>query len=105
MKILFVCSRNKWRSRTAETIFKNNGLHQIQSAGTEKSARIRITQSMINWADTIFVMEEKHKKRILGNFEFDQQEKNMEVLDILDEYQYMNDDLVEILELKLIDLF
>jgi len=53
MKILFVCSRNKWRSRTAETIFKNNGLHQIKSAGTEKSARIRITQNMINWAEKL----------------------------------------------------
>jgi len=53
MNILFVCSRNKWRSRTAETIFKNNGLHQIKSAGTEKSARIRITQSLINWEDDL----------------------------------------------------
>ena len=105
MKILFVCSRNKWRSRTAETIFKNNGLHQIQSAGTEKSARIRITQNMINWADIIFVMEEKHKKRILDKFEIDKQQEKIEVLDIPDEYQYMEDDLVEILNLKLSDLF
>ena len=104
MKILFVCSRNKWRSRTAETIFKNNGLHQIKSAGTEKSARIRITQSLINWADTIFVMEEKHKKRIFEKFEIDHQTKNLEVLDIPDEYQYMDDDLVEILEIKLKNL-
>jgi len=105
MKILFVCSRNKWRSRTAETIFKNNGLHPIKSAGTEKSARIRITQNMINWADTIFVMESKHKKRILDNFALNQEEKNLEVLDIPDEYQYMDSDLVEILEIKLSDLF
>jgi protein-tyrosine phosphatase len=105
MKILFVCSRNKWRSRTAETIFKNNGHHQIQSAGTEKSARIRITQNMINWADTIFVMESKHKKRILDNFHIDQKNTTLEVLDIPDEYQYMDNDLVEILEIKLSDVF
>ncbi len=105
MKILFVCSRNKWRSRTAETIFKNNGLHQIKSAGTEKSARIRITQNMINWADTIFVMESKHKKRIQDNFEIDLEHKNLEVLDIPDEYQYMDDELVEILEIKVRNVF
>ncbi len=105
MKILFVCSRNKWRSRTAETIFKNNGLHQIKSAGTEKSARIRITQNMINWADTIFVMESKHKKRMVENFELNLQEKDVEVLDIPDEYQYMDEDLVEILKIKLSDVF
>jgi len=105
MKILFVCSRNKWRSRTAETIFKNNGLHQIKSAGTEKSAKIRLTQSMINWADTVFVMEEKHKKRIFDKFDFNFQAKKLEVLDIPDEYQYMDDDLVKILKIKLSDLF
>lgn len=105
MKILFVCSRNKWRSRTAETIFKNNGLHQIKSVGTEKSARIRITQNMINWADTIFVMESKHKKRMVENFELNLQEKDVEVLDIPDEYQYMDEDLVEILKIKLSDVF
>ncbi len=105
MKILFVCSRNKWRSRTAETIFKNNGLHEIKSAGTEKSARIRVTQNLISWADTIFVMEDKHKKRVLDNFAVDQQKQNLEVLDIPDEYQYMDNDLVEILEIKLSDIF
>ncbi len=62
MRILFVCSRNKWRSRTAETIFKNNGMHEIRSAGTENSAKIRISQNMINWADKIYVMESKHQK-------------------------------------------
>ncbi len=105
MKILFVCSRNKWRSRTAETIFKNNGFHEIKSAGTENSARIRVTQKLINWADTIFVMESKHKKRMLDKFEIDPSETNLEVLDIPDEYPYMDEELVEILEIKLKDVF
>jgi len=105
MKILFVCSRNKWRSRTAETIFKNNGHHNIRSAGTEHSARIQINQNMINWADLIFVMEETHKKRILKKFEIDNNIQSLEVLDIPDDYKYMDKDLIEILELKLEDIF
>lgn len=105
MKILFVCSRNKWRSRTAETIFKNNGMHEIKSAGTEKSARIKLNQNLINWAEVIFVMEDKHKNRLLDNFYFDKKETSLEVLDIMDEYEYMDDDLVEILKIKLSDLF
>jgi len=105
MKILFVCSRNKWRSRTAETIFKNNGHHDIRSAGTERSARIQINQNMINWADLIFVMEETHKKRILKKFEVDNNKQSLEVLDIPDDYEYMDKDLIEILELKLEDIF
>jgi predicted protein tyrosine phosphatase len=105
MKILFVCSRNKWRSRTAETIFKNNGQHQIKSAGTENTARISINQNLINWADTIFVMEDKHEKRILEKFDWNKVETNIEILDIPDEYQYMDKELVEILKLKLVDVF
>lgn len=105
MKILFLCSRNKWRSRTAETIFKNNGTHQIKSAGTEKSAKIRLNQKLINWADLILVMEPKHKSRLLDKFDFDESEQELEVLDIPDDYEYMDDDLVEILKIKLADLF
>jgi protein-tyrosine phosphatase len=95
MKILFVCSQNKWRSRTAETIFKDNGNHQIKSAGTEKSARIRLNQEMLYWADLIFVMEKKHKTKILKNFEFDQTDKEIIALDIPDDYQYMDEELIE----------
>lgn len=103
MNILFVCSRNKWRSRTAETIFKNNGLHPIKSAGTEKSARIPVTQNLLNWADKIFVMEDKHRLRILGKFDLNLQEKSLEVLHIPDDYHYMDSELIEILEAQLSD--
>ncbi|NII84084.1 hypothetical protein [Pedobacter sp. SG918] len=43
MNILFVCSRNKWRSATAENIYKNHPDHQVRSAGTAPSARIKIS--------------------------------------------------------------
>jgi len=103
MKVLFVCSRNKWRSRTAETIFKDNGHHEVRSAGTESTARIRITQAMINWADQIFVMESKHEKKLLQNYSCDRDQ--IEVLDIPDDYTYMDSELIDILRLKLSDLF
>ncbi len=56
MNILFVCSRNKWRSPTAEAIFKDRQGLNVKSAGTEPSARRRVTAKLIDWADTIFVM-------------------------------------------------
>ena len=104
MNILFVCSRNKWRSRTAEAIFKNNSTHQIKSAGTANSARIRLSQKLVNWADTIYVMETKHKKILLDKFFIDSSNNKIEVLDIPDEYQYMDDDLIDILKVKLQEL-
>ncbi len=57
MNILFVCSRNKWRSATAETIYKSNQEHNVKSAGTEPSAKVRISAKHILWADIIFVMK------------------------------------------------
>ena len=97
MNVLFVCSKNKWRSRTAETIFKNkNGLN-IKSAGTEQSARIRLTWKMVEWAEVIFVMENKHKKRIFRDFKNSIDQQEIIVLDIPDNYPYMDEELIELL--------
>lgn len=98
MNILFVCSKNIWRSRTAETIFKNNGQHVIKSAGTVASARIRINQKMIDWADLIFVMEKKHKVRIVEKFDLDESTTELVNLEIPDDYQYMDEELIDMLE-------
>ena len=54
MKLLFVCSRNRRRSLTAEKIFDSSPLHQARSAGTQPDARIVITEGQIGWADIIF---------------------------------------------------
>ena len=46
-KLLFVCSRNRWRSPTAEKVFHGvNGIH-ARSAGTEPRARIKVTAGHI----------------------------------------------------------
>ncbi|BAH44578.1 hypothetical protein BBR47_36010 [Brevibacillus brevis NBRC 100599] len=53
MKLLFVCSRNKWRSLTAEKIFHGINDYDVRSAGTETGARIKVTDGLIGWADLI----------------------------------------------------
>ena len=95
MNILFVCSRNKWRSRTAETIYKDRQDHNVKSAGTESSARIKVTSKLINWADIIFAMEHIHKERLMAKFSDLISGKQIIVLDIPDEYQYMDSELIE----------
>jgi predicted protein tyrosine phosphatase len=100
VNILFVCSRNKWRSATAETIYKNHADHQVRSAGTEPSARIKISAKVITWADLIFVMEKKHKQRIAERFPEEIYEKEIIILDIPDDYQYMDEELIEELNAK-----
>jgi predicted protein tyrosine phosphatase len=100
MNILFVCSMNKWRSRTAETIFRNNQKHHIKSAGTDNDARIKITEKLIDWADLIFVMEKRHRERLQEKFGSVTDAKEIIILDIPDDYQYMDPELIEILEIS-----
>jgi predicted protein tyrosine phosphatase len=100
MNILFVCSRNKWRSATAETIYQNHGLHQVRSAGTSSTARIRVSAKLIDWAELIFVMEKEHKVRLQANFRTEIQGKKLIVLEIPDDYQYMDEELISEIENK-----
>ncbi len=93
MNILFVCSKNKWRSRTAETIFQNNTAHHFKSAGTDENARIKLNEKHLQWAEIIFVMETRHKQIIKQKF-LTKLTAKIIVLDIPDEYQYMDEELI-----------
>lgn len=97
MNVLFVCSRNRWRSRTAETIFKNHQEHKIKSAGTENDARVRVSEKLVRWAELIFVMEKRHKQRLIEKFDEALSGKKIIVLDIEDNYGYMDEELIEML--------
>ncbi len=94
MNLLFVCSRNQWRSPTAESIYRNYSGINVKSAGTEPSARIKLSSKMIEWADYIFVMEKKHKQRICQNFPDEIKGRNIIVLNIPDEFKYMDPELI-----------
>lgn len=98
MKVLFVCSQNRLRSLTAETIFDGHGGHQVRSVGTEEGARIRITAGHIGWADLIFVMEKRHLNRLQKKFREEIAGKRVVCLHIRDEYEYMNEQLIDRLQ-------
>lgn len=96
--VLFICSRNQWRSPTAENIWRKHAEINVRSAGTSLKARKTVNANDITWADVIFVMEEKHKNRLKADFSRLLSHKTMYVLDIQDEYQYMDASLIEELE-------
>lgn len=98
MNILFVCSRNQWRSPTAEEIYKNSRIHLVKSAGTESSARIKATAKIVAWADIIFVMEKKHKQRLIQKFPEEARAADIVVLDIDDNYQFMDTELIAMIQ-------
>lgn len=95
MNILFVCSRNKWRSRTAESIFSESADHVVRSAGTASSARVKLNEQMLLWADVVFCMEDKHKEILRQRFAMASRDQRIVVLHIEDEYKYMDPELIE----------
>ena len=97
VNVLFVCSRNQWRSPTAEQVWRRHPGVAARSAGTSPSARRRVSADDLQWADIIVVMEKKHKSRLSSAFAPFLRGKTIHVLDIPDEYGYMDPELVGIL--------
>lgn len=87
MNLLFVCSRNQWRSPTAAAIYARHPGIQTRSAGTSPNARHTVTHGDIVWADLIFVMEAKHRSRLRADFPEAIRHKTLVVLDIEDLYR------------------
>ena len=98
--ILFVCSQNRLRSPTAESIFSQWPGVEAMSAGLNNDATIPVSFELIEWADVVVVMEKPHKNTITKKFGAHLKGKKVIVLDIPDEYEYMQPELVQILKVK-----
>jgi len=85
-KLLFLCSRNRWRSPAAEALFKNHPRYDARSAGTGNAARIKVTACHVGWADLVFCMERKHAGRLREKFPEDLAGKRIIILRIPDDY-------------------
>jgi len=94
--ILVVCGRNKKRSRTAEHIFKNDNRFNIRSAGLSPKSDRKISENDLNWADLVFVMEHEQRSKIRELYRHLDLPK-IDVLNISDDYEFMNLELVEML--------
>ncbi|WP_259696941.1 phosphotyrosine protein phosphatase [Pseudomonas brassicacearum] len=70
-----------------------------RSAGTSPNARKLIGPADIRWADVIFVMERKHEHRLRAGYARLLEHKQLHVLDIPDDYRFMDPELVDMLEL------
>jgi predicted protein tyrosine phosphatase len=100
-KILFICSRNRIRSSTAERLFDGDPRYHVRSAGTAANARIRVTEGHIGWADVIFVMETRHRDLLRARFPETVAGTPVVCLFVPDEYEFMAEDLIDILLARL----
>jgi len=98
--ILFVCSENRLRSPTAEAIFSEYSNVNAISAGTNKDSETTVSGDLIEWADVILVMEKVHKTKISKAFPNLLKGKKLAVLSIQDNYQFMDEELIQILKRK-----
>lgn len=101
MNILFICNQNKNRSKTAEEIFKDR--FNTKSAGLYNAKPV--TEKQISWADAIVVMEEIHRSEIADRFPKQYLLKRILSLDVPDVYHYNQRELIQILNLKMDELF
>jgi predicted protein tyrosine phosphatase len=60
--ILFVCTANVDRSRTAEDLYRDDPRFEVRSAGTAPFAKNPLTRALLQWADRVFVMCEKEDR-------------------------------------------
>lgn len=97
INLLFVCSRNQWRSPTAEKIYSKCPGVNVRSAGTSRNARRTITSNDLQWADLVLVMESKHRQKLRADFPGEMKHKKCHVLEIPDDYEYMDPDLIDMI--------
>ena len=96
--LLFICSKNRWRSPTAEKVFSDRPGIATRSAGTSTGAVRQVNAKDLKWANIVFVMENKHKQRLKSDFPGETKYKKIVVLDIPDDYKFMAPELIVELE-------
>lgn len=105
MKTLFLCSANLQRSKTAEDYFSEQYPEQeFCSAGTNfkicfQEGTTPVGGKLLDWADTIYVMEKRHKDFILKTFGSNYKSK-ITILHIPDRYKYYQKELIDLLNEK-----
>jgi predicted protein tyrosine phosphatase len=99
--VLFVCSRNRLRSPTAEQIFAEHPGIETDSAGLAPDADVRLSGDQVQWADLIVVMEKSHRTKLNRSYSRQISGKRVVCLDIPDKYAYMQPELVTLLRTRM----
>ncbi len=99
-KILFICSENRLRSPTAESVFSEYEGVEAIGAGTNSDSDTPVSGDLIEWADVILVMEKSHKNKVSKKYKELLKNKRVIVLEIPDNYECMQPELIQLLKAK-----
>jgi predicted protein tyrosine phosphatase len=98
IRALFICHYNRKRSATAERVFAKDPTLEVLSAGTSDEAMVQVNQRMLEWADIVFVMDDEQVQALGKMFPDHPSLHQVVCLDILDNYHFLDPELVTILE-------
>jgi predicted protein tyrosine phosphatase len=98
LRVLFICSRNRRRSPTAEAVFSGRDDLDVASAGLAPDAEEVVNAETLESADMIFVMEKAHRARLQRRFAPHIRHARIVCLNIPDRYEFMDEALVQRLE-------
>jgi protein-tyrosine phosphatase len=94
-RILFVCTANVDRSRTAEDLYRDDPRYEVRSAGTAPFATTPVTRDLLQWADRVFVMcerEDRHQTHL--KLRFPETDRPVVDLDVEDRWTRGHPELV-----------
>jgi protein-tyrosine phosphatase len=101
-RILFLCTANVDRSRTAEDLYRSDPRYEIRSAGLAHFATVPVTRELLSWADRVFVMDERREgHRSLLRMRFPDVDRPVVDLDVEDLWRRGHPELVRVLRKKL----
>ena len=63
-RILFVCTANVDRSKTAEDLYESDPRFEVKSCGVAPFAQVVVTRDLLDWADRVFVMNESEDHHV-----------------------------------------
>lgn len=94
-RVLCVCSAGMLRSPTAALVLSQDPFNfNTRAAGVSGYALVQVDPVLIEWADEIVAMEPWHRDELVDRFK---PQAPIHVLNILDQYEYRNSQLREMI--------
>lgn len=97
-RILFVCTANIDRSKTAEDLYRADPRFEVKSCGVAPFAQVVVTRDLLDWADCVFVMNEGEDHHVTAiKRRFPGVSKEVIDLDIEDRWKRGHPELVRLI--------
>ncbi len=101
-RILFVCTANIDRSRTAEDLYRDDPRFDVMSAGVAPFATRPVTRELLQWAERVFVMNEREDGHVTTlRLRFPGVDRPVHDLDVPDLWRRGHPDLVKLILARL----